>query len=153
MAERRFSARLYFLHFTVFSAIFQWQLCHYLCHLCHFLMSGVRATRHADDCSSRLNECYPLAVKPFTLRHLGDDELTIHVDNAVRIVSTAGEPYATISANVPGAHLSGDEFIFKTYGENEGVFEQLVALGIIEPTGRAVSVGRAGPQLVCRLKA
>jgi hypothetical protein len=58
--------------------------------------------------------------------------------------------YATLSVN-PLASLADDEFVFKTYSENEGLLEELVAAGVVETTGRFVNCGFAGPQPICRL--
>ena len=39
------------------------------------------------------------------------------------------ESFATVSVNVPGIRLADDEFVFKTYSENEGLLEQMLAAG------------------------
>lgn len=51
-----------------------------------------------------------------------------------------GESYWYISVNCPEVKIACDEFIFKTYSENEGLFEQLVSQGIVEPTGQHAGV-------------
>jgi hypothetical protein len=62
-----------------------------------------------------------------------------------------GEPYATASMRVPGLRLADDEFVFKTYSENDGLLEAMIAAGIVETTGRFIGVGMAGDQPICRL--
>lgn len=37
-----------------------------------------------------------------------------------------GEPYAAISVCLPKLQLAQDEFVFKTYGENTGLYQQLI---------------------------
>lgn len=61
------------------------------------------------------------------------------------------ECFATLSVNVDNLELPPGEFVFKTYSENEGYLEDLIAVGIVERTGREVAVGMAGFQPVCRL--
>lgn len=56
------------------------------------------------------------------------------------------EPYATLSVNVAGAELQDNEFICKTYSENAGLLEHLLAAGVVEHTGRSSSIGP-----ICRL--
>lgn len=62
-----------------------------------------------------------------------------------------GEDYATVSVNLPTEQLSPDEFVFKTYSENEGLFEELLRVGAIEWTGRTAGSDTIGPLPVCRL--
>ena len=59
--------------------------------------------------------------------------------------------YATASINVVGVRLADDEFVFKTYSENDGLLEAMIAAGIVQKTGRSVEVGMAGRQPICRL--
>ncbi len=51
------------------------------------------------------------------------------------------ELYAVVSVNVPEVDLDTEEFVFKTYTENEGLFEELLRLGVIRATGRCCAVG------------
>jgi len=54
----------------------------------------------------------------------------------VQLFTDDGEPYATVSVNMPrhtSEPLEEDEFYVKNWGENEGLIEQLVAQHIIEP--------------------
>lgn len=62
-----------------------------------------------------------------------------------------GEPFAVASVNVTGLRLDDDEFVFKTYSENDGLLEAMMRAGIVEQTGRFVDVGMAGTQPICRL--
>lgn len=65
----------------------------------------------------------------------------------------SGEPfdqYRTLSVNTD-RKLAANEFVFKTYSENAGLYEECLRLGLIEPTGRAVGCGFAGPQPVVTL--
>jgi hypothetical protein len=59
-----------------------------------------------------------------------------------------GMYFATASINVKGLNLSDDEFVFKTYSENEGLLEAMLAAGVIGLTGRSVDLGP-----ICRLSA
>lgn len=59
-----------------------------------------------------------------------------------------GEPYTTLSINKPGLDLADDEFLFKTYSENEGLLEELLRVGAVELTGRTTDLGP-----ICRLAA
>jgi hypothetical protein len=66
---------------------------------------------------------------------------------AVQLIDEAdGMPYATVSINVEGLDLAKDEFVFKTYSENEGLREAMIEAGIVERTGRWAGVGP-----ICRL--
>lgn len=85
--------------------------------------------------------------------------LSVHADRyrhgaglAVELIDEEdGTPYATASVNVEGVELAGDEFVFKTYSENEGLLQAMLQAGVIAMTGRYAEVGFAGPQPVCRL--
>jgi len=59
-----------------------------------------------------------------------------------------GEDYATLSINKDGLDLADDEFLFKTYSENEGLLEELIRVGAVEHTGRMTDLGP-----ICRLAA
>jgi hypothetical protein len=69
----------------------------------------------------------------------------------VDLLEETGEPYATVSVNIEGVRLADGEFVFKTYSENDGLLEAMLAAGIVETTGRFVAVGMAGDQPICRL--
>lgn len=70
----------------------------------------------------------------------------VHGGLAVELYCEDGEPYATVSINVPGVPLPADEFVFKTYSENEGLLEAMLAAGVVELAGRDTDLGP-----VCRL--
>ena len=62
-----------------------------------------------------------------------------------------GEQYATVSIHVHGVCLAADEFVFKTYSENEGLLESMLNAGFVEATGRSVQLSFGEPQPICRL--
>ena len=64
-----------------------------------------------------------------------------------------GMSYATASVNVAGVQLADDEFVFKTYSENEYLLDAMLEYGLVELTGRHAEAGFAGPQPICRLRA
>ena len=88
--------------------------------------------------------------------HYGLKEVEIHTDRyqngrlAVQLVSQ-GEDYATVSVNLPMEQVCRDEFVFKTYSENEGLYEELLRSGAIEWTGRTADTRTLGPLPICRL--
>lgn len=61
-----------------------------------------------------------------------------------------GYPYATVTTNLPEEKLEEGEIIVKNYSENEGIYEQLLAQGIVGPTIRFASGGFPG-LVVCKL--
>ena len=72
---------------------------------------------------------------------------------AVQLNLDDGEPYATLSVNVEGITLADNEFVAKTYSENEGLVEQFVEKGHFIPVvSRDAQVGFAGSQPIMRLK-
>jgi hypothetical protein len=95
--------------------------------------------------------------KTVTFTHLGNQvTVSIHTERysfggglAVQLIRR-DEEYATVSVNA-GSRLADDEFVFKTYSENEGILEGLLAAGVVEKAGQFVQCGFAGPQPVCRL--
>jgi hypothetical protein len=88
--------------------------------------------------------------------HYGLREVEIITDRygngrlAVQLVEN-GEGYATVSVNLPMEHIGRDEFVFKTYSENEGLYEALLRAGVIEWTGRVAGTRTLGPLPICRL--
>ena len=64
---------------------------------------------------------------------------------AVQLNLDDGEPYATLSVNT-GLALADNEFVAKTYSENEGLVEQFVEKGHFIPVSRDAQVGFAGSQ-------
>lgn len=96
----------------------------------------------------------------FTLDRFPGETLTLWVgkyqhggNTAVEIQKADGDPdfSVTLSINIPEMKFPEVEFIFKTYSENEGLLEELIALDLIEKSDLTVDVGMAGPQPVCRL--
>lgn len=83
----------------------------------------------------------PVTVAVETARYANGNRL------AVQLIDAAdGSPYATVSVNVEGVALADDEFVFKTYSENEGLLEEMIAAGVVAPTGRMAAIGP-----ICRL--
>jgi hypothetical protein len=62
---------------------------------------------------------------------------------AVVLEDSDGEPWATLSVNIPGAPRETDEILVKTWSENEMLREPLLASGLFEDTGRRVPAGFA----------
>lgn len=61
---------------------------------------------------------------------------------ALRVITaTTGEPYATLTVNVPEAMIAEDELIVKAWGENEDVARAALATGLFVDTGRRLSTG------------
>jgi hypothetical protein len=89
--------------------------------------------------------------------HYGLREVDIRTDRypngrlAVQLLQN-GEDYATLSVNLPMESIGRDEFIFKTYSENEGLYEELLRAGVIEWTGRTAGDDTIGPLPICRFK-
>ncbi len=88
-----------------------------------------------------------------TLNHFGRPvTVSVHADQyhhggglAVQLYED-GEPYATVSVNIEGLRLKEDEFVAKTYSENEGLLEGLLAAGVVEEVGFSPTFGP-----ICRL--
>lgn len=96
----------------------------------------------------------PYASLPFTIERFGKP-LVLYVVReqyahggrmAVQLYDEEGEDYATVSINVEGVPLMEDEFIFKTYSENEGLLEGMLGAGMVKLAGRACDLGP-----ICRL--
>jgi hypothetical protein len=66
---------------------------------------------------------------------------------AVQLIE-GGDDFATVSVNLPDEAIGLNEFAFKTYSENEGLFEELLRVNVIELTGR---VTRSMLLPICRL--
>lgn len=54
-----------------------------------------------------------------------------------------GEPYLTISVNVPHAEIADGEILAKTWSENESLRGPLLASGLFVDTGKRVPCGFA----------
>ena len=59
---------------------------------------------------------------------------------AISLYDAAG-PYATATVNVAEAEVAADEGVIKDYAENTGVLSLLQEMGVVEPTGRRISLG------------
>lgn len=71
----------------------------------------------------------------------------VHGGLAVQLTDESdGEFFTTVSIFVHGLELANDEFVFKTYSENEGLLDAMLAAGIVEHTGRFAEIGP-----ICRL--
>lgn len=60
------------------------------------------------------------------------------------------ERYATLSVRVD-RKLPEGAFVFKTYSEHHGLYEEMLRLNLIKKTAQFVTVGFAGPQPVVEL--
>ena len=69
---------------------------------------------------------------------------------AVQLNLDNGEPYATLSVNTELA-LADNEFVAKTYSENEGLVEQFIEKGHFVPVSISAAVGFAPGQPILRL--
>ena len=87
--------------------------------------------------------------------HFGLKEVEIELGRyqngrlAVQLIEN-GEDYATVSVNLPFEEIGPDEFAFKTYSENEGLYEELIRSGEIEFTGRQTNTMGLP---ICRIRA
>lgn len=88
--------------------------------------------------------------KTFTINLWGEeDEVFFDFDTyanndtmAVELVTTMGEPYATVSTNLPESEdLPDGEFFLKDWSENEPIAKALIDMGAIIPTGKSASSG------------
>lgn len=70
----------------------------------------------------------------------------------VRLVEPNGTPFFKASLTFPGLRLPHGEFAFKTYSENEGLLDAMLAAGVVAFTGRSVNLPtHAGIVPVCKL--
>jgi hypothetical protein len=90
----------------------------------------------------------------FTIKFYGERDIEIETGEyrngrlAVQL-HEKGEYFATVSVNLPEEQLADDEFAFKNYSENEGLFEELLRVGAIVFTGRYTDSVLKLP--ICRL--
>jgi hypothetical protein len=71
---------------------------------------------------------------------------------AVQLNLDDGEPYATLSVNT-GLTLADNEFVAKTYSENEGLVEQFIESGHFVPVSISAPVSGFVPsQPILKLK-
>ncbi len=90
-----------------------------------------------------------------TLEKWGDVEIDVGVaryrdDSPMMQIGSADGPVAIMSVRVPGTFLEDGEFLIKNWSENAQIFEELVAKGVLVPTGRTVPTGFV-EAVVCRL--
>lgn len=70
-----------------------------------------------------------------------DVPLTIEYDQYAKNKRTAitlyeketGEPFMVATVNLPNVILKDNEVLIKNYSENQGVYEAMIAQGIIKP--------------------
>ena len=88
--------------------------------------------------------------KTFTLNLFGENtEFYFEFDRyrnnnalSVQLFEITGEPYATISVNMPDSNkLENDEFFMKNWSENKEIAKELVDKKIVIPTGNESSNG------------
>ena len=82
----------------------------------------------------------PMPTAPITLSLYGNtytvtvqkSEYRINGTPAISLVSTDGEPFCTVSVNMPDSEfLPPDTFFVKGWSENESIIPQLVAQNVI----------------------
>lgn len=101
----------------------------------------------------------------FQFMHRGetyDGQLETHYkynDNGNTVVRLLSKPvgsdaswelYATLSVNTDLVLPEG-QFVFKTYSENAGLYEEMQRNGLVTPIHKSVVCGFAGPQPVVEL--
>ena len=69
---------------------------------------------------------------------------------AVQLNLDDGEPFATLSVNT-GLTLADDEFVAKTYLENEGLVEQFIESGHFVPVSTSAPSGFVPSQPILRV--
>lgn len=69
--------------------------------------------------------------------------------NALTLIED-DEPYSVLTVSIPQEPQAPDEFYIKIYSENEGLYEQLVAQGILSLPHRFLRSGYVSVP-VCRL--
>lgn len=87
-------------------------------------------------------------MKSFEFNHLGKTykghiEKATYPNGRLAVVLHDEESgYAKLSINVPEyKNIAEGEFVFKNYSENEGLYEEMLRLGVIKPTGKYASSG------------
>ena len=74
-------------------------------------------------------------VSVFKSNYLDNDRV------AIELMLEDGEPWAVATVNMPEIPLAEDEVIIKTYSENEGVLECLLAANVVSKPLRYVPAG------------
>lgn len=59
---------------------------------------------------------------------------------AITVESLNGEPFGTLTTNIPGVTLEADEVIIRTWGENEQLIGPAMATGAFIDTGKRVNL-------------
>lgn len=104
---------------------------------------------YSSENESKLSENVA-GKKTFMMNLWGEeDEVFFDLDTyanndtmAVELVTTMGEPYATVSTNLPESEdLPEGEFFLKDWSENEPIAKALIDMGAIIPTGKSASSG------------
>lgn len=62
--------------------------------------------------------------------------------------ATDGEPFATVTVNIPNKYIAPDEVAVKDWDENERVVEVLVQAGWLVPTGATLPTGHVRAKLM-----
>lgn len=72
---------------------------------------------------------------------------------ALHLVAADGEPWGTLTVNMPGTELAADELLVKTWGENEAMREPALHTGLFVDTGRRVTSGFVEAEVWRRIQA
>lgn len=105
--------------------------------------------------TSTQNNTGPSAIQVFISDDDGEHRMQFHIEQYTAgpiCVSLAHEDelYATISVCLsPEIQLASDEFVFKTYGENQGLYQQLIDQDLIQLV--RIEQHTLGMLPVCRL--
>jgi len=91
--------------------------------------------------------------KPFKLPYMGSEFDCVLVEQhyrndrlAIEVIDRAeGEPFTTLTVNIPEVPLADDEILVKTWSENETIAPAVLAAfpNHFEDTGRTVPAGHA----------
>ena len=82
--------------------------------------------------------------------HYSNQKLAVCIETWTDDCGGYWEPYTALSVNTDDEIEEG-EFVGKTYSENDGIVEQLLALGLVEDTGKRVSFGYVVDQPILRI--
>lgn len=67
---------------------------------------------------------------------------------AVSFTDVNGEPFGTVTVNMPHDHLNDGEVAVKDWAENEPIVAQLIEAGWLVSTGRELSSGFVFPKIM-----
>jgi hypothetical protein len=83
---------------------------------------------------------FEMRNEKLTIREVG-----VYADGspALRVTDTEGQPWSTLTVFVPGAaeFREPDEYVIKTWNENEETYRRLLDLGVLKPTGKTIQAG------------